>query len=216
MHDEYRIRVEVPRERAHDFLRALESHERDGGMGVPSPEHVAVSHEEGHVFLYADSSDEAAHARATVEAVLSEQGIAGEPSSWRWHSEEDRWEDASLPLPSTPAEHAAEHERLEREETEESEHAGYPEWEVRITLPTHHDARAFAERLQSEGIPVQQHWRHLTLGANDEDEAHELAERLRGEAPRGSTLDVEGAAWSMWVKLHDPARPFAIFGGLAQ
>lgn len=216
MHDEYRIRVEVPRERAHDFLRALESHERDGGTSVPSPEHVAVSHEEGHVFLYADSSEEAGRARAVVEAVLAEQGISADTSSWRWHPEEDRWEDASLPLPSTAAEHAAEHERLEQEETEESEQAGYPEWEVRITLPTRHDARTFAEKLEGEGIPVQSHWRHLTLGANDEDDARALAERLRAEAPQGSTLDVEGAAWPMWVKLHDPARPFAIFGGLAQ
>jgi hypothetical protein len=216
VHDEYRIRVEVPRERANDFLRALESHERDSATGTPSPEHVAVSHENGHVFLYADSSEEAARARSVVEAVLAEQGVAGALSSWRWHPEEDRWEDASLPLPSTPAEHAAEHERLEQEETEESEQAGYPEWEVCVTLPTHHDARAFAERLAAEGIPVQHHWRHLTLGAGDEDEAQALAERLRSEAPQGSTLEVEGAAWPMWVKLHDPARPFAIFGGLAQ
>ena len=216
MHDEYRIRVELPREHAHDLLRALESHERDGAAGVPSPEHVAVSHEEGHVFLYADSPEEAARARATVEAVLSEQGIAAELSSCRWHPEEDRWEDASLALPTTPAEHVAEHERLEQEETAESERAGYPEWEVCVTLPTHHDARAFAERLATEGIPVQHHWRHLTLGANDEDEAQALAERLQAEAPQGSKLDVEGAAWPMWVKLHDPARPFALFGGLAQ
>jgi hypothetical protein len=167
VHDEFRIRVEVPRERAHDFLRALESHERNGRAGAPSPEHVAVSHEDGQVFLYADSSEEAARARAVAEAVLTEQGVAGTLSSWRWHPEKDRWEDASLPLPATPAEHAAERRALEQEEAEESEQAGYPEWEVRVTLPTHHDARAFAERLAAEGIPVQRHWRHLTLGAVD-------------------------------------------------
>jgi hypothetical protein len=216
MHDEFRIRVEVPRERAHDFLRALESHERDSRTGAPSPEHVAVSHEDGQVFLYADSSEEAARTRTVVEAVLSEQGVSGTLSSWRWHPEEDRWEDASLTLPSTFAEHAAEHERLEQEETEESEQAGYPEWEVRVTLPTHHDARAFAERLAAEGVPVQRHWRHLTLGAVDEDDAKALAERLRSEAPQGSTLEVEGAAWPMWVAVNGPARPFAIFGGLGQ
>jgi hypothetical protein len=216
MHDDFRIRVEVSPEQAHDLLRALESHERDGGAGVTSPEHIAVSHEGGHVFMYADSAEEATRARATVEAVLSEQGIAGQVSSWRWHPEEDRWEDASLSLPSTPSEHAAEHERLEQEETEESEQAGYPEWEVRVTLPTHHDARAFAERLAAEGIPVQRHWRHLTLGAVDEDNARALAERLRSEAPQGATLEVEGAAWPMWVAVNGPARPFAIFGGLNQ
>lgn len=168
------------------------------------------------MFLYADSSEEATRARAAVEAVLSQTGISGQVSSWRWHPEEDRWEDATLALPSTPAEHAAEHERLEETETEESEQAGYPEWEVRVTLPTHHDARAFAERLAAEGIPVQRHWRHLTLGVNDEDDARALAERLRSEAPQGSTLTVEGAAWPMWVAVNSPSRPFAIFGGLAR
>jgi hypothetical protein len=216
VHDEYRIRVEMPRERAHDLLRALDSFERDGGTDVPSPAHVAVSHEEGHVFLYADSSEEAARARETVEAVLSQKGISGQVSSWRWHPEEERWEDASLALPSTAAEHAVEHTRLEELETEESEGAGYPEWEVRVTLPTHHDARTFAERLAGEGIPVQRHWRHLTLGAEDEDDAQALAERLRTESPQGSSIDVEGAAWPMWVAVNQPARPFAIFGGLAQ
>jgi hypothetical protein len=216
VHDDFRIRVEVSRERAHELLRALEAHERNGAAGSPSPEHVAVSHEEGHVFLYADSSEEAARARAAVEAVLSQTGISAQVTSWRWHPEEDRWEDASLALPSTAAEHAAEHTRLEELETEESEQAGFPEWEVRVTLPTHHDARAFAERLAAEGIPVQRHWRHLTLGAEDEDDAQALAERLRSEAPQGSRVEAEGAAWPMWVAVNGPSRPFAIFGGLAQ
>ncbi|HEX4114783.1 MAG TPA: hypothetical protein VHY18_02800 [Solirubrobacteraceae bacterium] len=216
MHDDFRIRVELPRAQAHELLHALEAHERNGGSGLPSPEHVAVSHEDGHVFLYADSGDEAASARAAVEAILSERSIVAQVSSWRWHPEEERWEDASLALPSTPAEHAGEHERLEEQETEESRQTGYPEWEVRVTLPTHHDARAFAERLAAEGVPVQRHWRHLTLGAEDEDDAHALAERLRSEAPQGSTLDVEGAAWDAWVAVNGPARPFALFGGLAQ
>jgi hypothetical protein len=216
VHDEFRIKVEVPREHARELLSALEAIERGSTAGVPSPARIAVSHEDGHVFLYADSSEDAVAARASVEEILSEKRIDGKLSSSRWHPEEDRWEDASLPLPGSAAEHAAEHTRLEELETGESEQAGYPEWEVRITLPTHYDARAFAERLAAEGIPVQRHWRHLTLGAEDEDDARALAERLRAEAPQGSSLDVEGAAWPMWVAVNQPARPFALFGGLAQ
>ncbi|HXC23004.1 MAG TPA: hypothetical protein VNU28_00340 [Solirubrobacteraceae bacterium] len=216
MHDDFRIRVEVSGEQAHELLRALEAHERDGAGGLPSPEHVAVSHEDRHVFLYADSSEEAALARTAVEAILAEKGIAAHVDSSRWHPEEERWEDASLAMPNTSAEHAAEHERLEELETEESGHAGHAGWEVRVTLPTHHDAHAFAERLAAEGIPVQRHWRHLTLGAEDEDDARALAERLRSEAPQGSSLDVEGTAWDAWVAVNAPAGPFSFFGGLAQ
>ncbi|HTA14668.1 MAG TPA: hypothetical protein VK781_07410 [Solirubrobacteraceae bacterium] len=216
MHDEFRIRVEIGHEQVAKLLSALESVERDGELGAPSPGHIAVSHEQGHVFLYADSSEEAARARAAVERILSEQHIDATLSAWRWHPQEDRWEDASLPLPSTDAERAAEHERLEQLETQESTQTGHAGWEVRVTLPTHYDARSFAERLGAEGIPVRRHWRHLTLGTQDEDEAHALAARLRSEAPQGSTLEVEGNAWDAWVELQRPARPFAIFGGLAQ
>ena len=215
MHDEFRIEVEVPRERAHELLGALGSLERDS-LGMPSPKHVAVTHEDGHVFVYADSLDDATHARAALESVLAEQGIAAKPDSRRWHREEERWEDISTPLPSTPAEHAAEHERLEQLESEESREAGRPEWEVRVTLPSHHDARAFAERLESEGYPLRRHWRHLQLGTRDEDEARALAERLRAEAPAGSSFEVEGDAWDAWAEVTGPARPFAIFGGLGQ
>jgi hypothetical protein len=216
VHDDYRILVEPPDWQVSGLVSALEAAERHRSGAAPMPEHVAVSHDGGEVFLYADSAEEASLARTAVEEILSEKGINAKLSSWRWHPEEDRWEDATLPLPGTPAEHEAEHERLEEEETEQSEQTGMPQWEVRVTLPTHHDAREFAERLAAEGIPVQRHWRHLTLGTEDEDEARALAERLRVEAPQGSSFDVEGAAWPAWVAVNQPARPFAIFGGLAQ
>ncbi|MGA7704476.1 MAG: hypothetical protein WB998_06215, partial [Solirubrobacteraceae bacterium] len=174
MHDEFRISVELQHGEVARLIKALEEVEH----GTSGPEHVAVSHDTDHVFLYVDSSESAAWAQDTVKTLLAELHTQGKLSSSRWHPEEDRWEDASVALPSTPAEHAAEHELLEREETEESERAGFPEWEVRVTLPTHHDAQAFAERLANEGIPVQRHWRHLALGAEDEDDARALAERL--------------------------------------
>ena len=215
MHDEFRVTVEVLPEQAQEVLDALKAVERDDEHGAPSPQHVAVTHQGGHLFLYCDSDDETAQARTTLERILAEKHIPAQASSWRWHPEEDRWEDASLPLPSTPAEHAVEHERLEQLETQESERAGRPEWEVRVTLPTHHDARDFAQRLMAEGYPLRRHWRHLQLGTRDEDEARILAERLQAEAPAGSSVEVEGAAWQAWVTLGGPARPFTIFGGLA-
>jgi hypothetical protein len=216
MHDEFRIRVELQHGEVARLIKALEEVEHSAENGTPDARHVAVSHEGGNVFLYTDSSESAAWTRDTVEKLLAELHTRGKLSSWRWHPEEDRWEDASVALPSTPVEHAAEHERLEQEETEESEQAGYPEWEVRVTLPTHHDAREFAERLASEGVPVRRHWRHLSLGTEDEDEAHALAERLRAEAPQGASFEVEGSAWSMWVAVNAPGRQFAVFGGLGQ
>ena len=75
MHDEFRIDVEVPREHAHELLDALGSLSHGSLEGVSLPKHVAVSHEDGHVFMYADSQDEATSASAALDAILAQLGI---------------------------------------------------------------------------------------------------------------------------------------------
>jgi hypothetical protein len=209
MHDEFRVQVkaQAPRE-VLDALKAL--HATDDARHHELPR-LAITHEGDHVFLYADSADAAAHAREAVQQAMTQHSIAGDVSVLRWHPLEERWEDASTPLPSTEPERATEHARLEALETDESLRAHHAEWEVRITLPTHHDARAFAERLRGEGIPVKQLWRHLLVGANDEDDAAALARRLRAEAPEGNEITAEGNGLEYWRLLH----PYAYLGGIA-
>lgn len=206
--DEFRVRAHSREAgRLYAAIEAIE-HGHDAHGRLPR---AAVSHDRDDVFLYTDSHDNAQRIRAVVQEIAAREGIDAEVRAARWHPLEERWEDAEAPLPATATERAAEHARLESEETAESKQAGYPEWEVRITLPTHDDARAFAERLRSEGIPVGQHWRHLLVGANDEDDAAALAERLRGEAPAGSEVHTEGNGLPYWQMLH----PFAYLGGIA-
>ncbi len=64
--------------------------------------------------------------------------------------------------------------------------AGHAQWEVRVDLPSHHDAVQLAERLRAEGRPVIRRWKFLVLGANDSDDADELARAIRQEAPEAS------------------------------
>jgi hypothetical protein len=206
--DEFRVRAHT-----HDARRlyaAIEAIERGHDAQGRLPR-AAVSHDRDDVFLYTDSHDNAQRIRAVVQEVAAREKIDADVRAARWHSLEERWEDAEAPLPATEAQRGAEHARLESDETAESTQAGYPEWEVRVTLPTHDEARAFAERLRSEGVPVGQHWRHLLVGANDEDDAAALAERLRGEAPPGSEIHTEGNGLPYWQMLH----PFAYLGGIA-
>ena len=208
MHDEFRVQVraQVPGEVV-DALKTIQVAD-DAHRELPR---LAITHEGDHVFLYADSADAAEHAREVVSQAMAEHAIDGEVNVTRWHPLEERWEDASAPLPATEADRSAEHARLEELETEESQEAGHAEWEVRITLPTHHDARSFAERLRGEGIPVKQLWRHILVGANDEDDAGALAARLRAEAPAGSEITAEGNGLEYWQLLH----PYAYLGGIA-
>ncbi len=208
MHDEFRLRVQVQKPK--ELLHALKDLELDDEARREIGR-LAVTHEQDHLLMYADSLSAAQRARSVVEEAMSEHGIQGQIELLRWHPVEERWEDASLALPSTDAEQEA--EQLLRDQTEDAESiaGGAPQWEVRVTLPTHHDARSFAKRLRNEGIPVNQNWRHLLIGANDEDQAAALAERVRGEAPAGSEVVADGNGMLIWQQMH----PFAAFGGIA-
>lgn len=210
MHDEYRVSVQTEPERARALLDALGRHEVGGG------EHrVAVTRDEGDVFIYAESREGAEWARAALGRAAAGHTEGVQISVSRWHPLEERWEDAGEPLPADEQARAREHRLLEERQEAESRSAGYPEWEVRITLQSHEQARELAERLEAEGLAVLRRWRHVMIGASDQDEAAELAERLRREAPVGSELQVEGTGLPFWNMLQAPARPFAFFGGLA-
>lgn len=205
-HDEFRIRVQTsqPR-RLLDALRTASVSESERALLG----RVATTYEDDHVFLYADSEELARAIAASVRHAMAEHGIEGELSVWRWHPLQESWEDAALPLPRTAEEVARERQRLERVEDAESRAAGYDEWEVRITLRTHAQAREMAERLSGEGLSTQRHWRHLIVGLEDEVRAQELARRLEVEAP-GADVVVEGAGMPLWEMLN----PYSVFGGL--
>jgi len=211
--DEFRVRAHLPHDKVDAVLTALQQQELSDQdsqtLGRP-----AVSHDDDDVFLYTDSAESAELARAALARALTDAAVPAEPAVTRWHPTEERWEDVSAPLPQTPEAQAAEHARLIDEEDRESEQDGSPDWEVRITLPSHQAAREFAERLQNEGIPVLSRWHHLVVGAEDEDQARSLAERLRVEAPEGSELVVEGSGVDPMKAYRRSQSRYAWFGGL--
>lgn len=172
---------------------------------------VEVCAGEAAVFVYGDAEGQVREAERLMQAVLEEQGLAARIEVSRWHPVEERWEDASVPLPRTEAERQAELRRLEAEEAAESRRNG-PEWEVRLELPGHRETTELADRLEAEDIPVLRRWRFLLVGAESEQQANELAARLRQEAPAGTAVTVEGSA-ELVGEVALP-NPFIVFGGL--
>jgi hypothetical protein len=82
-----------------------------------------------------------------------------------------------------------------------------------VECSSHRETVELAERLHGEGLSVVRRWRYLLVGAADEDAANVLAQRLRAEAPPGSTVIAEVSQRAAWDD--DPARgSFAVFGGL--
>ncbi|HEY3920863.1 MAG TPA: hypothetical protein VGL76_02000 [Gaiellaceae bacterium] len=213
MAEDWRVTANLHEPDGGRLIRALHSAEVEGEARRQLAGRVAVSGQDSHVFLYADTETAARSARDVVAAVLEEHGIAADLTIDRWHHDEERWEDASSPMPSTATEHHAEHEKLESDEEAESEASDVAAWEVRVELSSHHEAHALAERLEAEGVTCVRRWKYVLVGAGDEDDANALASRLQAEAPAAATVHVEpgsGLAWQL-----QPGNPFAIFGGLA-
>jgi hypothetical protein len=173
---------------------------------------VAVSTDGPNVFLYADTEAAARAAESVARTVLEAENLQAEVALDRWHPLEERWEDASVPLPQTDEERRVEHERLEAEETAESQASGVAEWEVKVELESHHDAEQLADRLESKGWSVVRRWTYVLVGCSNEDEARALAEDLKGTRPAATRIEVEPGSGLVWEAM--PPNPFAFFGGL--
>jgi hypothetical protein len=154
---------------------------------------VAIGAGDSQIFLYAGTENAARDAERVARDVLASQGIEAEFTLHRWHPIEEEWEDPDVALPRTEAERQAEHQRLEDAETAESLAIGSAQWEARVEFPSHHEAVALADKLRSEGRTVIRRWKFLVVGANNEDDARELAEQIRREAPPDATVSAEAA-----------------------
>jgi hypothetical protein len=170
------------------------------------------SDRDSQIFLYADGETAAREAERVVRELVEEHGLEADFTLDRWHPLEERWEDAAVPLPQTEEERQAERERLEAEETAESQASGVAAWEVKAELDTHDDASELADRLEAEGWPVVRRWKYVLVGCSNEDEARQLAARLEQDVPRGAEIAVEPGSGLAWEAM--PSNPFAVFGGL--
>ncbi len=211
MSDDWRVTVTLTeRGHAQRLLAALHEHELERDARQRLGGTVCVSGSDSHVFLYADGEPAARHAQRVMEDLVGQHGFEAVFEIAQWHPVEERWEDPSVPLPTTQEEWEREHERREQDEAAQSESSRHALWEVRIELPSHGDTVALAERLQSEGLSVVRRWKFLLVGANSEDEAKMLAERLENEAPAGSNVYAEAS--SAMVEQVTAQRPFRLFG----
>jgi hypothetical protein len=182
--------------------QSFSGHEVDQDVRRQLGRSIAVGAGDSQIFLYAGTELAARDAERVAREVLARQGIQAEFALHRWHPIEEDWETPDVAMPRTDAERQAEHERLEDAETAESLATGAAQWEARVEFPSHHEAVALADKLRSEGRTVIRRWRFLVVGANNEDDARELAEQIRREAPPDATVRAEHSG------VHLPFIPF--------
>lgn len=214
MNDDWRLRIDLHEEgHANALVEGLEAKELEHDLETSFHDRVIVSRDGSEVFSYAATREQAEQASKLISSMAAEHGWQLDSELTHWHPTAERWEDADTPLPASDAERAAERAELMKQEQRESLAAGQPRWEVRVQCASHHDASQLAETLQREGLPTVHRWRYLLLGATDEDSAKALADRIRREAPAGSTEVVEGSGAAARAAM--PPNPFAVLGGLA-
>jgi hypothetical protein len=209
--DDWRLRIDL-----HDagasfkLTELLEKSEPD--LESDFDDRVAVSRDDTEVFAYTGTRALGERVEVLVRQLAGENGWRIHTDLKHWHPVAEEWEDPNTPLPTGPAQ-AAEHAELIEREREETAERGYPEFEVRVELPSHRDAVKFVEKLDEEDLPYVQRWKYVLVGATDEDSAAALAQRLRLEAPPGSTVQVEGTWKAIRAEAGYRTR-YAVFGGM--
>jgi hypothetical protein len=187
--DDWRVTVTFDDE-AHvrHAIQSMRDHQVERDVRRRLGDRVAVSADGPNVFLYAGTEGAAREADRVVREILAQRQLTAAFKVDRWHPIEQEWEDAGAPLPQTAGQRQAEEERRVADETEESEETGQTGYEVLIEVSSLHEAVELAKRLQSEGHPVTRRWRYVVLGANNEDEARDLAQSVQREAPATASV----------------------------
>jgi hypothetical protein len=218
MAEDWRLKVEFEHETgARKLTTHLQARDLEHDLETSFHDRVVVSRDGPVVFCYANSREQAQAAQRAIGTLQHEHGWNIETALERWHPLAERWEAPDAELPATPAEREHEHAELIESEREESREQAFPMFEVRVTCASHRDAEQLAARLDAEGIPTVHRSQFVVAGADDEDAANALAERIRREAPPDTIVTAEGsvAEIAQDAPYGTTFSPFAVFGGLA-
>jgi hypothetical protein len=208
MSDEWRVEVHLEDE-GHgltlgDRLRSLDL---DDEARKRLGERVVVTRDGSRMFLYTGSRETAVEAERVARELAAEDELEAKTSITRWHPDEEEWVDPSAPMPHSEAERVAEHRDHEAHERHEAAATGQTDWELRVDLGSLNETRELSSRLSEKGIDHHRRWKHLLIPAATEEQAAELADRVREVAPGEPEIHVEPAPGSI------PHPAFVVIGG---
>ncbi|HZO61778.1 MAG TPA: hypothetical protein VFB35_02245 [Gaiellaceae bacterium] len=209
--DDWRVTVTLPAEEQSGRLAASLAEaevEKDAHHVFGDRVIVGGGDDPGVVFLYAGTRAAAEQAREVVRGIVAEHGLDAGYAIHRWRPDEEAWELEEGAAPPDA-----------KDAGEDDVAAGAP-WEVRVEFGSHGDAAAMADRIESEAddllagytVSVVRRWRYLLVGAETEEQAQEIADRIRSELPGGAELKVQPSGALAWAAFGQ--NPFAVFGGL--
>jgi nucleotide-binding universal stress UspA family protein len=213
MNDDWRLRIDLHETGvAHRLSELLTAEELEHDLDRSFHDRVVVSVDGPEMFCYTGTRPQAERAEELIRRLAEQHGWDLGIELTHWHPTAELWEPADVRDPETAEDREYEREGRVARERRESAERGYPEFEVRVQCPSRGQAGELSDKLDREGVSHLHRWSYLLIGATDEDSAQALAERLRTEAPAGTTVTVERNQRAIYDEL--PRSPFSVLGGL--
>jgi hypothetical protein len=208
MNDEWRVEVHLSDE-GHGLTLGdrLRSVDLDDEARKRLGERVIVTRDGQRMFLYTGSEHTAREAERVARELAAADDLEAETRITRWHPDEEEWVDPSAPMPQSEAERVSEHRAHEAHEEREAAATGLNEWELRVDLGSLNETRELSSRLAEKEIKHHRRWKHVMIPAATEEQAAELADRVRELAPGETEIHVEPAPGSI------PHPAFVVIGG---
>jgi hypothetical protein len=183
--DDWRVEVELDDdEHGYSVAERLRALDLDDDARHRLGSRAIVTRDGSKLFVYTRTGTEAGEAARVMRELLAADDLTADVRMTRWHPVAEAWEDASVPLPQTEAEQELERERQEERERHEVKAGGDYDWHVYVQTHDRAAAEALEERLRSEGLHVERRWSYVTVAALTDDQANEIASKVRAELPR--------------------------------
>jgi len=177
--DEWRVEIDLDDEQhGYGLGERFRSHDLDDEARKRLGRRAIVSRDGPRVFLYTGTEAQAREAERIARELVAADELTADIDVTRWDAEAEEWI-----YPTGESAEAVADEPLAEED--------YP-WLLTIELDSRGDASAVEDLLQAEvADPVHRRWHYVTVDARTEDEANELANRIRDRLPEGAQMWVE-------------------------
>jgi hypothetical protein len=177
--DEWRVEIDLDDEQhGYSLGERFRSHDLDDEARKRLGRRAIVSRDGPRVFLYTGTEAQAREAERVAQELVAAEELTADIDVTRWDGEAEDWV-----YPTGESAETVDDEPLTDED--------YP-WLLTVELDSRGDASAVEDILRGESAaPVNRRWHYVTVDARSEDEANELANRVRDRLPDGAKMWVE-------------------------